>query len=52
MEGDLKKRYMEQGATLHLVVEAQQRLCEWLSNHISVEDKKLAAFLKTKRGVS
>ncbi len=48
---DLKKRYLEEGATLHLVVETQQRLCEWLANHISVEDKKLAGFLKAKRNV-
>lgn len=44
----IKKKYETGGATLHLVVEIQQNLCDWLSNHIWEEDRKLGTFLKTK----
>jgi hemerythrin len=42
----LKKEFNKYGATLHLVVQAQKQVGEWLSNHIKTEDTKIAKALK------
>lgn len=44
----LKRKFETSGATLHLVVETQQRLGNWVTNHIKTQDKKWGIFLKTK----
>ncbi|MCF6155622.1 MAG: bacteriohemerythrin [Candidatus Brocadia sp.] len=44
----LKKEFETSGVTSHLVIQVQQRLCNWLTNHIGNEDKKIGAFLKEK----
>jgi len=42
------KKISEQGATVALVGEINTALAGWLINHIKVEDKKLAAYLRSK----
>lgn len=44
----LKKEFEAQGITSNLAGQTQQWLCDWLTNHIGNEDKKLGAFLKRK----
>ncbi len=44
----LKKEFETSGVTSHLVIQVQQKLCNWLTNHIGNEDKKIGAFLKMK----
>lgn len=42
----LKKEFEAEGATSHLVIKTQRQLCDWLTNHITNEDKKFGIFLK------
>ena len=42
----IKREYETWGVSSHLLVETQQRLCNWLINHIGNEDKKLGVFLQ------
>ncbi len=44
----LKKEFETTGVTTHLVIQVQQKVCNWLTNHIGNEDKKIGAFLKMK----
>lgn len=44
----LKKEFETRGVTPHLVIQIQQKVCNWLTNHIGNEDKKIGAFLKIK----
>lgn len=44
----IKKEFEASGVTPHLVIQVQQRLCNWLTNHIGNEDKKIGTFLKEK----
>ncbi|MFN3531895.1 MAG: bacteriohemerythrin [Candidatus Brocadia sp.] len=44
----LKKEFETKGVTPHLVIQVQQKVCNWLTYHIGNEDKKIGAFLKTK----
>ncbi|OQZ04252.1 MAG: hypothetical protein B6D34_04570 [Candidatus Brocadia sp. UTAMX1] len=44
----LKKDFETRGVTPHLVIQVQQKICNWLTNHIGNEDKKIGAFLKMK----
>lgn len=46
----LRKEYDARGATLHLVVQTQKKLCNWLSDHVKKEDKQLGAFVKSIQG--
>ncbi len=43
----LRKEFDTRGATLHLVVQTQQKLCNWLADHVKKEDKRLGAFVKS-----
>ncbi len=43
---DLKKDFGKNGVTTHLVLQVQNKLCNWLKNHIGNEDKKIGMFLK------
>jgi hemerythrin len=45
---NLKARLEKEGPGVHLVVNANIMLVEWLQNHIRKLDKALGAFLKTK----
>lgn len=45
----LRKEYDARGATLHLVVQTQKKLCDWLADHVKKEDKQLGAFVKSIR---
>lgn len=42
----LKKEFEAEGATSHLVIKTQRQLCDWLTKHITNEDKKFGTFLK------
>lgn len=44
----LKKEFETKGVTPHLVIQVQQKICNWLTHHIGNEDKKIGAFLKMK----
>ncbi len=46
----LRKEFDARGATLHLVVQTQHKLCNWLADHVKKEDKKLGAFVKSDTG--
>ena len=43
----LRKEFAARGATLHLVVQTQQKLCSWLADHVKTEDKRLGALVKS-----
>jgi hemerythrin len=42
----LEKQLKEEGTTLLLVIQTNQRIVKWLINHINVMDKELAAFIR------
>lgn len=42
----LKMDFEKNGVTTHLVLQVQNKLCNWLKNHIGSEDKKIGDFLK------
>ena len=42
----LKKEFTHEGATLYMVVQTEQKMVDWLMNHIKLEDKKMAETLK------
>lgn len=44
--GQLKKEFTHEGATLYMVVQTEQKMVDWLMNHIKLEDKKMAETLK------
>ncbi len=46
----LRKEFDARGATLHLVVQTQKKLCGWLADHVKKEDKQLGAFVKSIEG--
>lgn len=41
----LKNEFETHGITSPLALQTQQLLCDWLKNHIVIEDKKLGIFL-------
>ncbi|MBI5306929.1 MAG: hemerythrin domain-containing protein [Planctomycetes bacterium] len=43
----LRKEFDARGATLHLVVQTQKKLCDWLADHVKKEDKQLGAFVQS-----
>lgn len=43
----LREEFDARGATLHLVVHTQKKLCNWLADHVKKEDKQLGAFVKS-----
>jgi len=43
----LEQQLDQEGATLGLVIQTNQRMVDWLINHINVKDKDLAAYLRT-----
>lgn len=43
----LRMEFDARGATLHLVVQTQQKLSKWLTDHVKKEDKQLGLFLKS-----
>lgn len=43
---DLKMDFEKNGVTTHLVLQVQNKLCNWLKNHIGNEDKKIGMYLK------
>ncbi|MDP3980656.1 MAG: hemerythrin domain-containing protein [Chlamydiota bacterium] len=43
----LRREFDASGATLHLVVQLQQKLSNWLADHVKKEDKQLGVFLKS-----
>ena len=42
----LKKEFDANGVTSHLTIQIQNKVCNWLRNHIGDEDKKIGVFLK------
>jgi hemerythrin len=44
---ELEKQFETEGATLSLVIQTNQRMVDWLINHINVKDKDLAVYLRT-----
>ena len=46
---EIVQKLSTQGASVALVGELNTALAGWLINHIKVEDKKLAAYLRTKQ---
>lgn len=44
----LKSEFDAQGASSHITMQVQRRVCDWLIGHIGKTDKALGAFLKTK----
>ena len=44
----LKNEFETNGVSPGLVIQTQQKVCNWLTNHIGNEDKKIGAFLKNK----
>lgn len=45
----LEKQFEKRGVTTDLVIQTQQRVCDWLTNHISKEDRKIAQFIRDKQ---
>ncbi len=43
---DLKKEFKESGGNILVVLNANQMVVEWLTKHISNEDKKIGAYVK------
>ncbi len=43
--GDLKERFLEGGASSSLVILVQNRIIDWLKNHIGGTDKMLGTFM-------
>jgi hemerythrin len=43
----LEQQFNQEGVTLGLVIQTNQRMVDWLINHINVKDKDLAAYLRT-----
>ena len=41
----IKQVFETQGATSDLVIQMHKKVCNWLRNHISTEDKKFGAYL-------
>lgn len=41
----LKQEFETQGATSDLVIQMHKKVCNWLRNRISTEDKKFGAYL-------
>jgi hemerythrin len=44
---ELERQFVEEGASLALVIQTNQTLINWLLRHISGTDKELACFLRT-----
>ncbi len=44
----LKREFETAGTKPNLVIDTQRKLCDWLTNHISSEDKKIGTFMKMK----
>jgi len=42
---ELKRHYEINGVTLTLIIKIQQRVCDWLLNHIGQVDKEFGEFL-------
>lgn len=42
----LVQQFDQEGVTLGLVIQTNQRMVDWLINHINVKDKDLAAYLR------
>jgi hemerythrin len=45
---DLHRKYFTDGASLTLVIQANNMMIDWLINHISKEDRKIGEFMRTK----
>lgn len=43
----LKNEYEKSGGNIVVIISANQMVIKWLTNHISVEDKKIGAYAKT-----
>jgi hemerythrin len=46
---DLKKRYEQSGGNIMVIMDANQMILSWLTNHISREDKKIGEYARTVR---
>lgn len=46
---ELQREVDSEGVSVHHVMETNNMLLKWLTNHISVVDKKLGAFLQAKQ---
>ncbi|MBM4053488.1 MAG: bacteriohemerythrin [Planctomycetes bacterium] len=42
----MEKEFETHGITTDLVIQTQQKVCDWLANHISKEDRKIVQFIK------
>jgi hemerythrin len=46
--GQLKRQFEAEGATSHITLLIQSKVCDWLINHIGKTDKQLGPFLQSK----
>lgn len=44
----LRREFITHGASAHMTLQVQRRICDWLKTHIAGTDKLLGTFLKTK----
>lgn len=45
---NLKRSLAAEGPAVHLVIEVEMRLCDWLVNHIKKIDQSMGHYLKTR----
>jgi len=45
----LKKDYAESGSNIAVIINANQMVINWLVNHISTQDKKIGAFVRSQK---
>lgn len=45
----LKKEYAESGGSILVILNANQMVLNWLTNHISYQDKKIGEFVRSKQ---
>jgi hemerythrin len=47
--GVLRKKYDESGSNIAVIMEANQMVLNWLTNHIAKQDKKIGEYVKLKK---
>ena len=46
----LKQSYQESGGNIVVIINANQMVINWLTNHISTQDKKIGQFVRERKG--
>jgi len=49
---ELKKKFEEEGATLHFTIQFNKKIIDWFINHIGKADKDFASYIKSLGGVT